>query len=69
LLSARPGFEVLVGLLAVVFGLLLTAVVVGGRGLGVQSLLPLVFSLYGVIHLMVFTDIRHAEQRDKCHGG
>jgi hypothetical protein len=66
LVSARRGFEVLVGLAAIAAGVGLTAVVIVGNGLGVQALLPLVLAGYGVIHVAVFTDIGRNRGRRLC---
>lgn len=63
LASARPGFEVCVGILAVVCGVLLTVVLIADGGAGAQALIPLVFAVYGVIHIAVFTDFRDRGRR------
>ena len=57
LLSARPGFQVFIGLLAIVFALMLSTVLIVDEGVSSEALLPLVFAVYGVIHIGVFTDI------------
>jgi hypothetical protein len=67
LVSARPGFEVVVGLAAIAFGVLLTVVVIAEAGASVQAFLPLVFAGYGVIHILVLTDI--GRRRRGTNGG
>jgi hypothetical protein len=57
LISARPGFEVFIGALAVSFGVCLTIVLVAAGGIRAQAFLPLVFAAYGVVHILVFTDV------------
>jgi hypothetical protein len=57
IVSARPGFEVVVGVLAVIFGLFLTLVLVAAEGITAQAFLPLVFAGYGIVHILIFTDV------------
>jgi hypothetical protein len=63
LVRTRPASETLVGLVAIVFGLALFVVVLIGKGLTHEALLPLVFVLYGVVHIAVFTDLRKRMRR------
>lgn len=54
-------------MLAVGFGVFLTVVLIAQDGASAQAFLPLVFAAYGVIHLLVLTDVVERRRRRNRH--
>jgi hypothetical protein len=57
LAAARPGYELFTGVFAMVFGLGLSVALLLGDSPTSQALLPLVFVVYGVVHITCLTDV------------